>query len=114
MRVYVLYSCDGEPTDPEKCTTRWPESVNCTIHLSVSHNGKRYNLMNMDGDESAINDWLAEAENSGKVITRTKEQFATFIEARLPVGSHRDFHGKRYTLESFDVDTGPVFSVTDI
>jgi len=114
MRVYVLYSCNGEPTIPDKCTTRWPESVSCTIHLSVSYNGKRYNLMNMDGDESAINAWLAEAENSGKVITRTREQFAAFIEARFPVGTYHDFNGKRYTLDSFDVDTGPVFTVTDL
>ena len=115
MRMYILYSCNGRPTTPEKCTTRWPDSVQCTIHLSLEFDGKTYNLMNMDGDEAVINQWLS--ENTGKVISRTREEFATLIATRFPVGTQRtiteDGVTRTYTLASFDVDTGPVFTVTE-
>lgn len=70
-RVYIKFSCIGEPTDPNKCTSRWAEGITCSIPIGGTVSGSFYNLMIMEGDILSINSWLS--ENAGKVEAITKE-----------------------------------------
>ena len=76
-KYYVCFSSTGNPTDENKCTTKWPDDVRCSIPiggiLNIDGNDTFYNLMVMESDyETQIQSWIA--ANSGKVELITKEQ----------------------------------------
>ncbi len=86
-KIYVGFSSTGFPTDSTKCTTRWPDSISCQIPISgyLSENNTFHNLMILDGDETAINNWVN--QNSGKVEVITKEQADQLGQALVVPGS---------------------------
>ena len=76
-KYYVCFSSTGNPTDENKCTTKWPDDVRCSIPiggiLNIDGNDTFYNLMVMESDyETQIQSWIA--ANSGKVELITKDQ----------------------------------------
>ena len=81
-KSYVSFSCVGEPTDPSKCTTRWPEDVTCSIPIGGMVEGTFYNLMIMNGNITA---WLA--ANVGKVEQIDKSQADALGQAIVPPGT---------------------------
>ncbi len=106
--VYIVFSCEGNPTDATKCTTRWDSDISCTIPISGMIDGIYYNLMIMDGDEAKINKWVN--ENTGKVQIITKEQANQLGQTLVPPGTEivrdDDLEGESvtYVAGEFDVD----------
>ena len=83
---YVSFSCVGVPTDPSKCTTRWPEDVTCSIPIGGEVEGTFYNLMIMESvSNNSITAWLA--ANAGKVEQIDKSQADALGQAIVPSGT---------------------------
>jgi len=107
--TYVKFSCQGSPTNPNKCTTPWDKTIKCSIPICGTHEGMYYNLMVMEGDENLINQWVN--ENTGKVQIITKDQANQLGRLLVPPGTERT--GVRtldqekpvtYVATEFDVD----------
>jgi hypothetical protein len=106
---YVSFSCEGSPIDSSKCTTRWDDSIKCSIPISGVYEDVFYNLMIMEGDEGLINQWVN--GNSGKVQVISKEQANQLGQAIVPPGTERvedmrigEGEPVTYVATEFDVD----------
>jgi len=107
--VYVKFSCQGSPTDSSKCTTRWDETIKCSIPICGTHEDMYYNLMVMEGDENLIKQWVN--ENTGKVEIITKDQANQLGQLLVPPGTERTGITRweqeepvTYIATKFDVD----------
>ena len=107
--TYVMFSCEGNPISAEKCTTRWPEGLAVAIPIGGMIDGKFYNLLAIDGDESLINSWVA--ENAGKIEIIDKAQANQLGQALVVPGSTRTEKDEQtkeavtMTAGTFDLDS---------
>ncbi len=83
--IYVKFQSNNELVRSDNCTTRWADSISCNIPMSGIYEGKYTNLMIMEGDETEINNWLA--ENVGKVIEITEEEGDAIGQTIVPEGT---------------------------
>lgn len=87
-KLYVKFtSIGGPPVEASKCTTRWPDSIACSIPISGQVESDHINLMIMTGDELDILDWIA--ENEGKVEQLTKEEAEALGQLLVVPGTER-------------------------
>ena len=101
------------------CTTRWPDSVSCSIPMSGVYGEKYTNLMKMTGDEIEIRNWIS--TNSGKVIELTEEECNTIGQEMIPEGttsvideSEGDkIYRRTYTASEFSIITGQTWTLTE-
>lgn len=120
-RYYVSFSCIGNPTDESKCTTRWPDDVQCSIPIGgiINNNGVDtfYNLMVMESNsDTQIQNWLS--LNTGKVELITKEQADVLGQTLIVPGTENIVKDSQTGLETtmiagmFNVDDpGATWSV---
>ena len=107
--VYVKFFCQGNPTNPNQCTTPWDKTIKCSIPINGIHEGIYYNLMVMEGDENLIKQWVN--ENVGKVQIMTKDEANQLGQLLVPPGTERTRVGMpdrkepvTYIATEFDVD----------
>jgi hypothetical protein len=83
--IYVKFKSDNELVQSDDCTTRWPDSVSCSITMSGIYNEQYTNLMIMGGDETEINNWID--SNSGKVEIISEEEGNIIGQTISPEGT---------------------------
>ena len=84
-KFYCRYGSIGLPISSDKCTSRWPETVTCTIPISGIIDNIYYNIMILDGPEEDILNWAE--ENIGKVELMTIEEANIFGAQLIPFGT---------------------------
>lgn len=126
--IYVIFqSATDDHIRSSDCTTRWPDTILCSIPLSglyddydsTSCDQKITNLMIMTGDETEIRDWIS--ENEGKVFESNEEEMNLIGQSISPEGStiviidNEDgtIYEKTYTASEFTITDGQTWTLTN-
>lgn len=87
-KVFYKFECEGQPDTPEKCTTRWPETISCLIPIDGVIADKYTNIMILDGPDEDILTWVG--ENTGKISALTIEEANTLGQTIIPPATEMD------------------------
>lgn len=89
MTRYFVFQTD-DPTKAENCTTRWPDSIQCSIPVSGIRNGMYINLMVMTTEsENDLDEWFN--ENRDKLSEVTLDEFESMVFEIVPIGTVLEF-----------------------
>lgn len=118
--LYVIFQSHDDQIQSDDCTTRWSDSIQCSIPISGLYEGKSTNIMVMTGDENDIRNWIL--ENVGKVVESTIEECESIGQTISPEGSTysvEEYDGgslisKTYTAGPFTIENGQTWTLTEL
>jgi hypothetical protein len=98
--VYVKFQAQGERVGPKDCTSALPPNTGQSIALSGQYEAKATNLMILNGETPAIENWIR--ENDNKVTKLSETEANTIGQSMSPADVIR---------ESTDPDGTPANSI---
>lgn len=117
--IYVKFTSSSDKVISSDCTTRWNDSIKCSIPMSKIYGDKYTNLMIMTGDPEEINDWIT--ENSDKVVELTEAEINAIGKDMVPEGTTNviieedggKLYEKTYTAGEFTITGGQEWTLTN-